>query len=87
MKNRLDVERILGVHHADNLEKYLGLPCMVGWNKKRAFANLRDKIRSRISFWSTRLLLIGRREVFIKSILQAIPTFRNDVFPLATNFL
>ncbi|XP_012487816.1 uncharacterized protein LOC105801014 [Gossypium raimondii] len=50
MGNRLDVERILGVHHVDNWEKYLGLPCMVGQKKKWAFVSLRDKIQSRISF-------------------------------------
>ncbi|XP_052484776.1 uncharacterized protein LOC105795648 [Gossypium raimondii] len=69
MRNQLDVERILGVHHADNWEKYLGLPCMVGRNKKWAFASLRDKIQSQISSWSARLLSMGSKEVFIKSIL------------------
>lgn len=34
MRNKLDVEIILRVHHADNWEKYFGLPCMVGRNKK-----------------------------------------------------
>ncbi|KAA3485650.1 reverse transcriptase [Gossypium australe] len=59
MGNQLDVERILGVHHADNWEKYLGLPYMVDRNKKWAFNSLRDKIQSRISSWSTRLLSMG----------------------------
>ncbi|KAA3488442.1 reverse transcriptase [Gossypium australe] len=78
MRNRLDVGRILGIRHADNLEKYLSLPCMVGQNKKWAFASLRDKIQSQISSWSTRLLSIGGREVFIKSILPSNPNIRND---------
>lgn len=60
---------ILEVPHADNLEWYLGLPCFVGKNKKRAFAYFRDKIKSIISSWSTRILSISRREVFIKSVL------------------
>lgn len=47
--DRLEVGRILGVTHADNLERYLGLPCIVGRNKTKAFAVLRDKIKSRIS--------------------------------------
>ncbi|KAK5840649.1 hypothetical protein PVK06_009552 [Gossypium arboreum] len=80
MGNRLDVERILGVHHADNWEKYVGLPCMVGWNKKWAFASLRDKIRSRISFWSTRLLSMGGRKEDCwvpRSLLGRVRTFRS----------
>ncbi|MBA0576566.1 hypothetical protein Golob_025388 [Gossypium lobatum] len=44
-------------------EKYLGLPCMVGRNKKWTFASLRDKIQSRISSWSTSLLsMVGREK-------------------------
>lgn len=44
--NRLNVVRILRVRTADKFEKYLGLPCIVGRDKKRAFASLRDKNRN-----------------------------------------
>lgn len=39
---------ILGVLVVDNLERYLGLPCVVGRNKKRTFASLKDKLSNRI---------------------------------------
>lgn len=59
---------------------------MVGRRKKSAFANLRDKIKSRISARSTRLLSIGGRQVFIKSILHSIPTFAMSCFLLPKTF-
>lgn len=57
MENRLNDVRIFWeVCTADKLEKYLGFPCidlgfpcMVGRDKKHAFASLRDKIHNRIS--------------------------------------
>lgn len=83
---RSEIERVLGVGTANSMERYLGLPCMVGRNKKHAFTGIRDKIRSRIIAWSTRLLLVGGREVFIKSVLQAIPTFAMMCFLLPRSF-
>ncbi|KAA3487603.1 reverse transcriptase [Gossypium australe] len=45
------------------IERYLRLPCIMGRNKKRAFANLRDKFRSRLLSWSICLLSVGGKEV------------------------
>lgn len=84
--NRADVVRILGVPYAGCLEQYLGFPCIFGRNKKRAFASLRDKIGSRISSWSTRLLLIRGCEVFIKLVMQVILTYAMMCFLLFTTF-
>lgn len=64
------------------MEKYLGLPNVVGRRKKEAFQYLKDKVNARIKGWSTRLLSQGGKEVFIKSILQAIPTYAMSCFLL-----
>ncbi|KAA3481446.1 reverse transcriptase [Gossypium australe] len=61
-------------------ERYLGLPNMVGRQKKEAFQNLVDRIVMRIDGWSSRLLSQGGKEIFIKAILQAIPTYAISVF-------
>ncbi|XP_019157949.1 PREDICTED: uncharacterized protein LOC109154672 [Ipomoea nil] len=42
------VAQILGVNQAPNFGKYLGLPSIVGRNKKAAFAYIEDKIKQRI---------------------------------------
>ncbi|KAA3459484.1 reverse transcriptase [Gossypium australe] len=78
--NTLEIERnlvinILGVRSSNNPKRYLGLPNMVGRKKKESFQILKDKMKQRIDHWSTRHLSQGRKEIFIKSILQAIPTY------------
>lgn len=64
------------------MEKYLGLPNMIGRRKKESFQYLKDKVNSRIRDWSIRWLSQGGKEVFIKSILQAIPTYAMSCFLL-----
>lgn len=67
--NKVDVWRILDVPYIDSLKKYSSLSCVVGRNKKNDFVALRDRIKSRISSWSTHMLSIEGREVFIKFVL------------------
>ncbi|XP_052478001.1 uncharacterized protein LOC128033827 [Gossypium raimondii] len=72
----------LGIRRSTNMEKYLGLPNMVGMRKKESFQNLKDRIKLKIGNWSTRFLSQGGKEVFIKSVLQAIPTYAKACFLL-----
>ncbi|KAA3469656.1 reverse transcriptase [Gossypium australe] len=66
------VSKLLGVRTATNPEKYLGLPNM----------NLVDQILMRIEGWSNGFLSQGGKEVFIKAVLQAIPTYAMSCFLL-----
>lgn len=66
------VTQLLGVRSTTNLEKYLGL---VGCNKKVAFQIVKDLTHDRLNSWSLFVLSQGKKEVFIKSVLQAIPTY------------
>lgn len=77
---KLDVSRILGMQFSANPERYLGLPNMVGRNKRASFQHLKDKIKSRIDGWSIRVLSQDDKEIFVKSILQAIPTYAMNCF-------
>ncbi|KAA3454905.1 reverse transcriptase [Gossypium australe] len=83
---KLAVSAVLGVRSASNLEKYLGLPNVVGKRKRAAFQNLLDRINMRIDGWSTRWLSQGGKEIFIKSVLQAIPTYAMLCFLLPKTF-
>jgi hypothetical protein len=51
---------------------YLGLPYMVGKNKKETFAYIKDRIWKRISSWRSRSFSKSGKEIMIKPILQAI---------------
>lgn len=77
---------ILEVSLAGNLERYLGLPGVVGRNKKATSSKLREKVRNRISSWSSWLLSAGGKEVFIKSVLQVIPSYAMMCFLLPKSF-
>ncbi|KAA3484158.1 reverse transcriptase [Gossypium australe] len=77
-----EISRVLGVRCSTNIEKYLGLPNVVGRKKKVSFQNLKDKINQRICHWSSKCLSQGGKEVFIKAVLQAIPTYAMSCFLL-----
>lgn len=72
----------LGVRRAYNIEKYLGLPTLVGRRKKEAFGQLCDRMRCRVKAWSNRFLSQRGKSVFIKAILQALPTYSMSFFLL-----
>lgn len=69
---RTHISRELGVRYSNNPEKYLGLPNMIGRQKKASFQNLKDRMKKKVDGWATQFLSQGRKEVFIKAILQAI---------------
>ncbi|XP_019182405.1 PREDICTED: uncharacterized protein LOC109177491 [Ipomoea nil] len=80
--SREEVAQILGVTQAPNFGKYLGLPSFVGRNKKAAFSYIEDKIRQRILSWNKKLLSQAGKEILLKSVAQAMPTFSMSVFLL-----
>ncbi|GMI84759.1 hypothetical protein HRI_002145200 [Hibiscus trionum] len=80
--NENDVCRVLAVQMQTCLDKYLGLPSMVGRNKKRSLTFMAEKCSKSLSTWSPRLLSMGGKEVYIKAVLQALPLYAMSVFLL-----
>lgn len=64
------------------LERYLGLPTIVGKNKKEMFKRIHDKLSSHLRGWQNKLLSKAGRTVLIKHGSQAIPAFSMLVFQL-----
>ncbi|GMI74475.1 hypothetical protein HRI_001116800 [Hibiscus trionum] len=77
---RLQIGDFFGVRISTNPEKYLGLPTMVGKNKRGAFAHILDSTNKKVDNWSCRFLSMGGKEVFIKAVLQAIPVYAMQCF-------
>ncbi|KAA3458179.1 reverse transcriptase [Gossypium australe] len=73
---------LFGEANERGAERYLGLPNMVGRRKKEAFQNLKDRFKQRIDNWCIRHLSQGGKEVFIKAVPQAIPTYTMAYFLL-----
>jgi hypothetical protein len=61
-------------------EKYLGLTPVVGRAKRRAFNEIKDRVWRRLQGWKEKLLSQAGREVLIKAVIQAIPTYAMSCF-------
>jgi len=72
----------LQVHNVALSEKYLGMPSDVGVSTNRAFKYLKDRVWKRVQGWLEHTLSSGGKEVLIKSVAQAIPTFSMSCFRL-----
>lgn len=64
-------------------EKYLGLPVHVGKSKTGSFAYLKDRIWKRMQGWNEKFLSWAGKEIMIKAVAQAIPTFAMGCFDIS----
>jgi hypothetical protein len=61
---------------------YLGLPVLVGKSRVSAFRSIKDRVWSRLQDWKLKFLSQAGKEILIKTIIQAIPTYSMSVFLL-----
>lgn len=66
---------LLGVPSIRQYEKYLGLPAFVSRAKKQSFVYIKEQIWKKLKGWKEKLLSQASREVLIKSVIQAIPSY------------
>ena len=62
--------------------KYLRLPLMIGRSKNQIFNKVRERVRKNMSGWKEKLLSIEGREILIKAVAQAVPTYTMGCFLL-----
>ena len=55
-------------------EKYLGLPAVVGRNKKASLIYIKERVWSKLQGWKEKLLSQAGREILLKAEVQAIQT-------------
>ena len=79
------IRSTLGVERIEFEAKYLGLPTPDGRQKKERFQPVKEKLAKRITSWSEKYLSLGAKEVLIKSVAQAIPTYMMSVFQLSAS--
>mgnify|MGYP003702766345 CR=1 FL=1 len=72
----------LNMQHETANERYLGLPVFVGRSRTKIFAYLKERIWQRIQGWKEKLLSRAGKEILIKAVAQAIPTFTMGCFEL-----
>ena len=62
--------------------KYLGLPSLVGRNKRNTFNAVKEKLTKKLVGWKEKLLSKVGKEILTKAIAQAIPTYTMSYFKI-----
>ncbi|XP_031107562.1 uncharacterized protein LOC116012214 [Ipomoea triloba] len=76
------VASVFNVSQAGNIGKYLGLPMGIGRNKKEVFSFIEAKLNHRLGGWHKKVLSRAGKEVLLKSVAQALPTYTMSIYYL-----
>ena len=76
------IKDALEVPVVQQYEKYLGLPSFIGRKKKESFDNIKQRVWNKLQGWEGKLLFQAGREILIKAVAQALPTYTISCFKL-----
>ena len=76
------IKDLLSVLEIKQYEKYLGLPSFVGRKRKASLAFIKERVRKKLQGWKKKILSQAGREVLLKAVVQAIPTYSMSCFKL-----
>jgi hypothetical protein len=75
-----DLKRALGVESESLSERYLGLPTVVGKSKDGCFQYIIERSRAKFSGWNGQGLSKKGKEILVKCVLHATPTYPMSCF-------
>lgn len=76
-----DRRQILGIREGlPSGSKYLGLPSLIGRNKKADFNYIKDRLWKKLNSWRGRVLSGARREIMLKSVAQVVPNYGMSIY-------
>jgi hypothetical protein len=71
-----------GVHATTRFEKYLSLPTLIGRSRISSLSSIKGRIWECMNEWKEKFLLQAGKVVLLKTVVQAIPTYKMSVFQL-----
>ncbi|XP_057452127.1 uncharacterized protein LOC130743933 [Lotus japonicus] len=77
-----ELKQLLGVKAVESYDKYLGLPTIIGKSKRQIFNFVKERVWKKLKGWKEKFLSRAGREVLIKSVAQAIPSYVMSCFLL-----
>ncbi|KAL2933269.1 hypothetical protein RDABS01_016388 [Bienertia sinuspersici] len=84
---RWEIIETLGVKEVEKHDRYLGLPTIIGRSKKAIFSCIKERIWKKLQGWKEKLLSKPGKEILIKAVAQAIPTYLMSIFKLPDGLL
>uniref|UniRef100_A0A2N9FN80 Protein kinase domain-containing protein n=1 Tax=Fagus sylvatica TaxID=28930 RepID=A0A2N9FN80_FAGSY len=81
------IQNMLGVPVIKQYERYLGLPSFIGRAKYSSFAQIKERVWSKLKGWKEKLISQAGREILIKSVAQAIPAYAMSCFRLPNRLI
>ena len=77
-----EIKNRFGAQLIKQHEKYLGLPSLVGRNKRNTFNSIKEKFWKKLAGWKEKMQSKAGKEVLIKAVAQAIPTYTMSYFKI-----
>ena len=77
-----EIKRRFGAQVIKQHEKYLRLPLLVGRKKRNTFNEIKEKLCKKLTGWKEKMLSKAGKEVLIKAVAQAIPSYTMSCFKL-----
>ncbi|XP_024200200.1 uncharacterized protein LOC112203464 [Rosa chinensis] len=81
-----EISSLLGVEVVASHDKYLGLPTYVGRKKTATFQYIKENLAKKLSNWQGKVLSGAGKDILIRVVAQALPTYAMSVFQLTKNF-
>ncbi|KAL5542188.1 hypothetical protein UlMin_009898 [Ulmus minor] len=81
-RQKTAIMRSLNLNTALSHDRYLGLPTFVGRNKRKTFAGLIERVWQKTNSWNNSFFSAGGKEILIKAVAQAIPTYSMSIFKI-----
>jgi hypothetical protein len=82
LDRRQEILQLSGFSESHGIEAYLGLPTFVGRSRNQAFHFIKEKVWNKLNNWKINFLSQAGKEILLKAVIQAIPTYCMCIFQL-----